>query len=99
MKFLQNSTALQQDLSEQLAQMATQLKRNAMHFSESLAKDQVVVEAAQEKIVENYDVMVKERSRLRDHRGKSGHTTRLVMLSLLVVVVSFIFMFFIIRLT
>jgi hypothetical protein len=50
-----------------------------LHFSESLAKDQAVVEAAQEKI---HDVMVEERSRLRDHRGKSIYTTCLAMLSL-----------------
>jgi hypothetical protein len=32
-----NSNALQQELSDQLAHMATQLKRNAIHFSDSLA--------------------------------------------------------------
>ncbi|KII92205.1 hypothetical protein PLICRDRAFT_464542 [Plicaturopsis crispa FD-325 SS-3] len=71
-------------MSEQLAQMATQLKRNAMHFSESLARDQAVVDEAQEKLEGNYDVMKKERVRLRDHRGKSGSTTCLVLMSMLV---------------
>lgn len=79
--------------------MATQLKRNAMHFSDSLAKDQAVVEDAQQKIEGNFDVMKKERVRLRDHRGKSGSTTCLVMLSLAVVAVSFVVMFFVIRVT
>ena len=98
-KFLQNSTATQQELSDQLALMAAQLKRNAIHLSESLAKDQAVVGAAQEKIEGNYAVMLKERVRLRDHRGKSGGTTCLIMLSLVVVAVSFVFMFFVIRVT
>jgi Membrane fusion protein Use1 len=96
---LQNSSALQQELSDQLAQMASQLKRNAIHFSESLARDQAVVDDTQVKIEGNHDVMMKERIRLRDHRGKSGLTTCLVLMSLLVVVISFMLMFFVIRFT
>ena len=59
--------------------MATQLKRNAIHFSESLAKDQAVVAEAQEKLEGNYDVMKKERLRVRDLRGKTGGTTCLLI--------------------
>lgn len=98
-RFLQNSSALQQELSEQLAQMATQLKRNAMHFSETLARDQAVVEATQEKLESNFDVMQKERIRLRDHRGKSGSTTCLVVLIVLTVALLFVLMVSIIRFT
>lgn len=79
--------------------MATQLKRNAIHFSESLSKDKSAVEEAQEKIEGNYDVMKKERTRLRDHSGKSGSTTWITMLVLLVVAVLFALMFIVIRLT
>ncbi|OBZ70579.1 hypothetical protein A0H81_09277 [Grifola frondosa] len=61
--FLQNSTALQEELSAQLAQMATQLKRNAQHFAGSLEKDKAVVLEAQEKLERNHDVMTKERVR------------------------------------
>ncbi|KAJ8518335.1 hypothetical protein ONZ45_g4603 [Pleurotus djamor] len=98
-KFLHNTTALQQELSEQLAQMATQLRRNAVHFSESLEKDKAVVEDAQQKIEGNLDGMTKERIRLRDHRGKSQSTTCLVVASLAIVCVLFILMFFLIRFT
>ncbi|KAI0061617.1 hypothetical protein BV25DRAFT_1886327 [Artomyces pyxidatus] len=97
--FLQNSAALQEELSAQLAQMAGQLRRNALHFSESLAQDQAVMKDTEEKIGANYDVMKKERVRLRDHRGKSMGTTCLTFLSLIVVLVAFILMFFVIRLT
>ena len=79
--------------------MANQLKRNAIHFSESLARDQATVEEAKVKIESNFDTMTKERVRLRDHRGKSGSTTCLVLMSTLIVAVSFVLMFFIIRLT
>ena len=79
--------------------MATQLKRNAIHFSESLAKDQAVVEDAQEKIEGNYDVMKKERLRVRDLRGKTGSTTCLVVMSVVAVLVAFVFMVLLIRAT
>jgi len=79
--------------------MAAQLKRNATHFSESLAGDQAVMVDAQTKIEGNFDVMKAQRVRLRDHRGKSGSTTCLVLMSLLIVAISFVLMFFVIRLT
>ncbi|KAK0213157.1 membrane fusion protein Use1-domain-containing protein [Desarmillaria ectypa] len=96
---LQNTNALHDELSDQLAQMATQLKRNALHFSDSLSADKALVEEAQQKIESNFDVMKKERVRLRDHRGKSGSTTCLVIMSVIVVTVLFIFMVMLIRLT
>lgn len=79
--------------------MATQLKRNALHFSESLAKDQAVVEDAQVKLEGNYDVMKKERLRVRDLRGKTGGTTCLVIMSVVAVLVAFLFMVLLIRAT
>jgi len=96
---LQNSRALQEELSEQLALMATQLRRNATHFADSLVKDKSVVEAMQEKLEGNFDFMKKERVRLRDFRGKSGGTTCLVIMSILVVLVAFMLMVFVIRVT
>ncbi|KAI9571675.1 hypothetical protein HD554DRAFT_2203265 [Boletus coccyginus] len=96
---LQNSRVLQEELSEQLALMATQLRRNATHFSESLEKDKSVVGAMQEKVEGNFEFMKRERIRLRDFRGKSGGTTCLVMMSVIVVLIAFILMMFVIRLT
>ncbi|TDL25947.1 hypothetical protein BD410DRAFT_895417 [Rickenella mellea] len=97
--FLDASHALQTGLSDQLLLMAQQLKRNAQHFSGSLAKDQGVLQETGEKIEENFGTMQKERVRLRDHSGKSRGTTWLVMLSIVVVFASFFLMFFVIRLT
>jgi hypothetical protein len=96
---LQYSTALQEELSAQLAQMAGQLRRNAEHFSTALAADQAVLRNAEEKIGANYDVMKRERVRLRDHRGKSLGTTCLTIASVLVVAVAFLVMFFVLRFT
>ena len=94
-----STAAVHEELSAQLAQMATQLKRNAVHFSDSLAKDQAVVEEAGLKLESNFDSLHKERTRLRDHSGKSRGTTWLTVFSIIVVFISFIVMFFIIRFT
>lgn len=96
---LQHSTAVQEELSSQLAQMAGQLRRNAEHFSKALAADQAVLRDAEEKVGTNYDVMKRERVRLRDHRGKSIGTTCLTITSILVVTVAFVVMLFILRFT
>lgn len=94
---LQASTALQEDLSEQLAQMASQLKRNALHFSDSLEKDKAVVEETQEKLEGNLGILLKERLRLRDFRGKSQSTTCLVVGIVITVLVLFMFMVSVVR--
>ena len=94
-----STAAVHEELSAQLAQMATQLKRNAIHFSDTLTRDQVVVEETNLKMESNYDSMQRERTRLRDHSGKSRSTTWLTLFSIIAVFVSFFVMFFIIRLT
>jgi len=94
-----SQAAVHEELSAQLAQMATQLKRNAVHFSDTLARDQAVVEETKLKMESNYDSMQRERTRLRDHTGKSRSTTWLTLFSVIAVFVSFFIMFFIIRFT
>lgn len=79
--------------------MATQLRRNATHFSESLEKDKSVLVTMQEKVEGNFEFMKRERIRLRDFRGKSGSTTCLVMMSVIVVLIAFMLMVFVIQLT
>ncbi|PCH35960.1 hypothetical protein WOLCODRAFT_140139 [Wolfiporia cocos MD-104 SS10] len=97
--FLQNSAAIQEELSAQLAEMATQLRRNAVHFAGALEKDKTVVLEAQEKLERNYDAMSRERIRVRDHRSKSWGTTGIVLLSIVIALVGFIMTFFVIRFT
>ena len=97
--FLKTSTATHDELSHQLAQMAAQLRRNAETFNASLQKDSDVLKETQEKLEGNYGLLSQERVRLRDHTGKSGGTTWIVFLSLLVVAVGFVMTFFVIRIT
>ncbi|VDB92050.1 unnamed protein product [Peniophora sp. CBMAI 1063] len=96
---LQSSAVVQEELTSELARMAAQLKANATYFSGALERDKIALEGAEEKIGSNLDVMTKERVRLRDHRGKSMGTTCLTITSIVVVLVSFVVMFFIIRFT
>jgi len=79
--------------------MASQLKRNAIHFSENLSKDKGIVDEAAEKLETNYVRMKEERLRLRDHRAKSGSTTCMVMGAVIAVVVAWILTFLVIRIT
>ena len=94
-----STAAVHEELSAQLAQMATQLKRNAIHFSDTLARDQAVVEETKFKIETNFDELQKERKRLRDHAVRGRGTTWLTIFSVTVIFVSFFVMFFIIRFT
>ena len=77
--------------------MAVQLKRNALHFSDALAKDQAVLAETEQKLEGNYDVMERERVRLKDHSAKSGGTTCLVVGIILLVVLLFALMVVLIR--
>lgn len=79
--------------------MATQLKRNAQHFSEAMEKDKAVVEDADQKLESNYDIMLKERTRLTTHSSKSRSTTWLVMFIIITVTLLFMLMVSIIRFT
>ena len=87
------------ELSNELARMATQLKRNAVHFSESLDKDKSLVQSASEALEKNYDTMAGARVRLGDHRGKSFGTTWMAFGALAAISIAWVFMFFIIRFT
>jgi hypothetical protein len=94
---IDHSNTLQSELASQLASMATQLKRNAIYFSESLEKDHAVVTDAQEKVERNFESMKKERTRLRDHSADSRGMTCFVVFSLVMVSVLFTLMILIMR--
>jgi len=93
------SLKTQEELSAQLADMAKQLKMNSVHFAEALARDRVVMEGAEEKLQGNLTRMQAERGRLNVHSLKSGSTTWIVIAAIVTVVVAWIVMFLIIRIT
>jgi len=91
--------AVQTELTDQLSMLSHQLKLNALHFSDRLAADSSVVKEAEEKLEGNLDKMKKERVRLKDYSGRASGTTWLVLLTVAVVILAWMLMFFIIRLT
>ncbi|KAF8320707.1 hypothetical protein DL93DRAFT_2073353 [Clavulina sp. PMI_390] len=97
--FLSTSMRTQEELSAQLAQMATQLKMNSLHFTEALARDRAVMEGAEEKLGVNLGRMKTERKSLGIVGATRGGTTWLLLFALIVVGIAWVFMFLIIRLT
>jgi SNARE protein 1 len=77
--------------------MATQLKHNAQHFSNSLANDKLVIEETHEKLEGNFGTMVKEKMRLRDFSVKSRGSTWLVVMIVVVVLAVFVMMVGVVR--
>jgi hypothetical protein len=97
--FLTDSKALQDEMAAQLADMAAQLRRNAVHFRDSLVEDNAVLRDAQEKLEYNAVTMEKEQGRLKVHSSKSRGTTWLVIAIVVTVSVLWAVMFVVIRLT
>ncbi len=98
-EFLTASRQTQDETSQRLAEMAAQLRRNAQQFSAALEADKEAIAEADSKLDANYNVMHKERGRLSTYSRTSRGTTWLVFLSLGVVGVAWVIMFFVIRIT
>ncbi|KAG7087328.1 hypothetical protein E1B28_013303 [Marasmius oreades] len=96
---MENSNALQQELTDQLAEMSARMRRNMLHFSDSLAKDAAVVDETKQKLESNVDTMSERKTQLSAHRGKSWSTTWLTLFVMISVVVMFATMVFLIRFT
>jgi SNARE protein 1 len=98
-EFLTASRQTQDEISQRLAEMAVQLRRNAQQFSAALEDDKEALREADSKLDTNYTVMQKERGRLSTYSTKSRSTTWMVVLSISVVGIAWIVMFFLIRVT
>ncbi|KAJ6511365.1 hypothetical protein C8R47DRAFT_1314353 [Mycena vitilis] len=90
---LQNSNAHQTHMAEQMHLMASQLKRNAVHFAELLANDQQVVEETESKLEGTSSSMHKVRARTKALNANSWSSTWIRMLIGLIVTSLFVFMF------
>lgn len=96
---MHTSLQTQEDLSDQLAQMAAQLKRNAQSFAAQLHEDNALVQLAHDQLEGVHTRVKTEKTTLRDFRGKSGYTTCMVIGAVVVVMISWVMMFFMIKLT
>ena len=79
--------------------MATQLRRNAHHFSDALVKDKAVMEQLETKVESNFDAVLREGKRLFEQAKKGSSTTWITWGIILTVVVIFAFMVLLIRAT
>jgi SNARE protein 1 len=98
-RILSASLQTQEQLSKQLAEMASRLKQNTLHFTDALARDRAVIEGAQEKLEGNLTGMTTQRTRLKAQGSKSGNTTWMVLAAIAVVMIAWILTFLLIRIT
>ncbi|CAE6439090.1 unnamed protein product [Rhizoctonia solani] len=97
--FMHTSLQTQEDLSEQLAQMAAQLKRNAQTFAAQLHEDNALVQLAHDQLEGVHTRVKTERTTLRNFSSKSGYTTCMTIGIIIVVVISWVMMFLMIKVT
>lgn len=84
-------------MAKQMGLMAAQLKRNALYFSDLMAKDQRVMEETEVKLEGNFGYMQQTQTRMKGLREKTGSSTCMRMLIILVVTFLFMFMVSLIR--
>lgn len=99
------STALQSDhtlheaLSNELLRMASVLKRNSVAFADALERDRVLVEQAGERLGQNLDLLTRTRGQLGIFSKKARSMGWFTLSSIIAVLVSWLVMFVVIRLT
>lgn len=94
-----NPNSNQEELTQELSQMAAQLKKNVHHFNKLLVEDQSVLVANQTKLELNSNSMTKEGARLSQVSLKNRSMTWFTIAAVAAVAISWILMFIIIRLT
>ncbi|KAJ9118161.1 hypothetical protein QFC22_004065 [Naganishia vaughanmartiniae] len=96
---LRGAAQLHDELGGQLAEMSHQLKLNAVHFSKSLEDEKGILEASTEVISRNLDRTQASKKSLDLVRKKTGGTTWLTVISIIVVMIAFIWTYLLIRFT
>lgn len=96
---LQHHRQTQESLSSDLLSMAGRLKANSLAFAGALERDKGVMEDAKEKLAGNLDGMTNQRARLKDVVQRAKGMGWLTLGSILVVIVSWVGLFIVIRLT
>lgn len=89
----------QEALSTELLRMAGVLKNQSVSFSSALERDRKLLESADEKLLQNLDIMTKTRGRLGEYAHKARGMGWFTLGTVIMVVVSWVVMFVVIRLT
>ena len=96
---LQSSRAAQDSLSNELLRMASILKKNSLAFADSLERDRKLVENAGEQLGLNLDLMTRTRGRLGEYSKKARGMGWMTFGCLITVVVCWVWVFVLIKLT
>uniref|UniRef100_V5EAB0 t-SNARE coiled-coil homology domain-containing protein n=2 Tax=Kalmanozyma brasiliensis (strain GHG001) TaxID=1365824 RepID=V5EAB0_KALBG len=96
---LQSDRATHEALSSELLRMASVLKSNSVAFADSLERDRLLLEKAGTDLGQNLDLMTRTRGRLGVYSKKARGMGWFTLSAILVVVVSWMIMFLLIRLT
>lgn len=96
---LQSDRATHEALSSELLRMASVLKTNSLAFADSLERDRLLLEKAGSDLTQNLDLMTRTRGKLGVYSKKARSMGWFTLSAILVVVVSWMLMFLLIRLT
>lgn len=96
---LQHHREMQDELTEDLARMAKSLKMNSVAFGDMLEKDKSVFETASTALENSYGRLRTEGGRLGEYSSRARGTTWLVYGSVLTVLVCFVFIYLLIKIT
>ncbi|GHJ89751.1 hypothetical protein NliqN6_6153 [Naganishia liquefaciens] len=96
---LRGAAQLHDEIGGQLAEMSHQLKLNAVHFSKSLEDEKGILEASTEVLTRNLDRTQVSKKVLDSVRKKAGGTTWLTIISIVVVMIAFVWTYLLIRFT
>lgn len=96
---LQSEQNMRDALSSELLRMASVLKQNSSAFAEALERDRVLVEQAGERLGQNLDMLTRTRGQLGVFSKKARSLGWLTLSSIVVVLISWMMMFVLIRVT
>lgn len=96
---LQSDRATHEALSSELLRMASILKSNSLAFADSLERDRLLLEKAGTDLGQNLDLMTRTRGRLGVYSKKARGMGWFTLSAIVVVIVSWMMMFLLIRLT
>lgn len=96
---LQSDRASHEALSSELLRMASILKTNSLAFADSLERDRLLLEKAASDLGQNLDLMTRTRGRLGVYSKKARSMGWFTLSAILIVIISWMLMFLLIRLT
>ena len=96
---LQSSRGIQDSLSGELLRMASILRKNTEAFADALERDRKLIEVTGEQLAGNLDLMTRTRGRLGEYSRKARGLGWFTLGCILMVIVAWVWVFVLIKLT